>query len=168
MPIASFRGEKSVAEIADKLYLRLTPKQREKAEAALLKANPQLKDINKLRPGTILRLPELPELRAKTNRSLDNPAAQVADTLAESLSDYAKVLAERYQRDQEATKTQIALLNSAKLKKELADAPVLQKQADEARKTLEARVKAVELRQAAVDSAVKQALKDIEVQSGSG
>lgn len=165
MAIASYRGEKSVAEIADKLYLRLTPKQREKAEAALLKANPQLKDLNKLRPGTILRLPELPELRAKTNRSLDNPDAQIAKTVSESLSSYAKVLGQRYKSDQESTHTQIALLGSAKLKKELGNAPALQKQADEARKALELRVKAVDVRQATVDTAIKQALKDIEAQS---
>ena len=35
MPIAIFRGERTVAEIADKLFVRLTPRQREKVEAAL-------------------------------------------------------------------------------------------------------------------------------------
>ncbi|MDO9596105.1 MAG: hypothetical protein Q7J47_00135 [Azoarcus sp.] len=165
MAIASFRGEKNVAEIADKLYVRLTPKQREKAEAALLKANPQLKDIGKLKPGTILRLPDLPELSAKTNRSLDNPDAQIAKLMSESVSSYARVLGERYKNDQESTHAQIALLGSAKLKKELGNAPALQKQADEARKALEARVKTVDVRQAAVDAAIKQALKDIEAQS---
>ena len=44
MPIATFRGEKTVAAIADKLFVKLTPKQREKAEAALIKENPQLRD----------------------------------------------------------------------------------------------------------------------------
>lgn len=165
MAIASFRGEKSVAEIADKLYVRLTPKQREKAEAALLKANPQLKDLGKLRAGTILRLPDLPELRAKTNRSLDNPDALIAKSVSESLSSYVKDLDERYKNDQESTRAQIALLKSAKLKKELANAPTLQKQADEARKLLETRTKTVDVRQAAVDTAIKQASKAIEAQS---
>lgn len=165
MAIASYRGEKNVAEIADKLYARLTPKQREKAEAALLKANPQLKDINKLRPGTILRLPDLPELRAKTNRSLDNPDAQIAKVVSEAVSGYARVLGERYKNDQESTHTQITLLGSAKLKKELGNAPALQKQAEEARNALEVRIKAVGARQTAVDTAIKQALKDIEAQS---
>ena len=75
MSIATYRGERSISEIADKIYKRLTPRQREKAEAAILKANPQLRNIRNLRKGSVLRVPDLPELRAKTNRDLDNPDA---------------------------------------------------------------------------------------------
>jgi hypothetical protein len=68
MPITSFRGEKSLAEIADLMFERLTPKQREKAEAAILKANPRLSDLSTLPRGAVLKVPDLPELRAKARR----------------------------------------------------------------------------------------------------
>lgn len=157
MAIATYRGEKSVAEIVKKLYARLTPKQREQAEAALLKANPQLRTIKTLPKGSILHVPDLPELRIKTVRNLENPDAQVANNISETLDNYNKRLGEHFKTDNEATKTQLALLKSAKLKKALADAPELQRLADAAGKALDARVKAIGERQKELDTAIKQA-----------
>lgn len=166
MPIATFRGEKTVAEIADKLYVRLTPKQREKAEAAILKANPQLSDIRKLPEGTILRVPDLPELRVKVSRSLENPDGQIAKTLADILTTYSKELTGHIKNDQEATKSQITMLKSAKFKKEIADASSLQALAEQAMKALDARAKSLGERQKLVDAAVKQALADLDERWG--
>lgn len=157
MAVATYRGEKNVGEIADKLYARLTQKQREKAEAALLKANPQLRKIKTLPKGSILRVPDLPELRTKTVRDLENPDTQIANNIAEALSDYSKRLGEHFKTDNESTKTQIALLKSDKLKKALANAPNLQTLADAAGKVLDARVKATGERQKELDTAIKQA-----------
>ncbi|WP_416138206.1 hypothetical protein ACM26W_17250 [Halomonas sp. HK25] len=161
MAIATFRGEKSVAEIADKLYARLTPKQREKAEAALLKANPQLKDIGKLKPGTILRLPEL-RAKARTNRTLENPVTQIAATLAGELGAYGNRLAEHVDVAQRATNTEQTLLKSARFKAVLANAPHLQELADQATRSLEGRSKAIKQRQGALETALKRALADLE------
>jgi len=166
MPIATFRGEKSVAEVADKLYVRLTPRQREKAEAAILKANPQLSDIRNVPEGTILRVPDLPELRTKVSRSLENPDAQIAKTLADMLTSYTKELSGRIKNDQEATKSQLTLLKSAKFRREIASAPSLQALADQAMKTLDARAKSVAERQKLVEAAVKQALSDLDERWG--
>ena len=166
MPIATFRGEKSVAEVADKLYVRLTPRQREKAEAAILKANPQLSDIRNVPEGTILRVPDLPELRTKMSRSLENPDAQIAKTLADMLTSYTKELSGRIKNDQEATKSQLTLLKSAKFRREIANAPSLQALADQAMKTLDARAKSVGERQKLVEAAVKQALSDLDERWG--
>ena len=85
MPITSFRGEKSVAEIADVMFERLTPKQREKAEAAILKANPRLNDLSTLPRGAVLKVPDLPELRAKARRAADDPPARIASEIGEAL-----------------------------------------------------------------------------------
>ncbi|MBT0959873.1 hypothetical protein [Denitromonas iodatirespirans] len=163
MPIATFRGEKSVAEIADKLFVKLTPRQREKAEAALLKENPQLREIAKVREGTVLRVPNLPELRAKTTRSLENPDAQIARELADTLSAYGDRLAERTKADEAAIKTQQATLKSAALRKALADAPAWQPVVEQASKALDARAAALKEQQKATAQAIKQATAALDV-----
>lgn len=158
MPIATFRGEKSVAAIADKLFVKLTPKQREKAEAALIKENPQLRELATVPQGAILRVPELPELRAKTNRSLENPDAQIARNLADAVSAYGSRLGERFKAVQKEGKEQLAVLKSGELRKALADAPAYRAVADEAAKALDARAAALNDRQKAADAAIKQAV----------
>ena len=161
MAVATYRGEKSVGEIANKIYARLTPKQREKAEAALLKANPQLRKIKSLPKGSILRVPDLPELRTKTVRTLENPDAQIAENVSDALNGFSKRIGAHFDSDNESTKTQITLLKSAKLKRALADDPALQALADAASKALDARAKSVGARQEGLNKAIEQAQADL-------
>jgi len=162
MPIATFRGERTISEIADKLYTRLTPRQREKAEAAILKANPQLRNIHSLRKGAILRVPDLPELRAKTNRNLENPEAHIANNLADSLERFSKRIAERFNSELKNTRVQSKLLKSATFRKEISKAPKIQALAGEATKALETRSKKLVEQHKKVRNAISQALDNLE------
>jgi hypothetical protein len=162
MAIATYRGERSVGEITDKLYTKLTPAQREKAETALIKANPQLKNIRKLPQGAILRVPDMPELRAKTTRSLENPDDQIVKHITQSLAAFSKHLGGQVSAEQESIKQQGSLLKSAKFKKDIAAAEGLQALAQEAGKTLGERSSDIGARQKKVDQAIKQVAKDFE------
>ena len=166
MPIATFHGERTIADIADALFDRLTPRQREKAEAAILKANPQLRDIRTLPAGTLLRVPALPELRAKANRNRENPEADIAENLADTLSTFNKGFADHVTVARRATKAQSALLKSAKFKRAISNAPKLQELAGEATKALNTRSQSFGARQKQVDEAISQALKELETRSG--
>ena len=163
MAIATFRGEKSVSAIADKLFVKLTPKQREKAEAALIKENPQLRELSAVREGAILRVPDLPELRAKTNRSLENPDAQIARNIADAVSSYGNRLGERFKTVQKDTKAQMAVLKSGELRKAMDEAPALKPLAEAAAKALDARAAGLGDRQKATDAAIKQAVAALDV-----
>ena len=90
MPIMTYRGEKTVGEIADKMFERLTPRQKLTAEAEILKANPRLADPSTLAKGTILKMPDIAELRPKTSRALENPDALLAKHLAQALDDFGQ------------------------------------------------------------------------------
>jgi hypothetical protein len=158
MPIATFRGEKTVAEIADKLFVKLTPKQREQAAAALLKENPQLREIAAVPEGAVLRMPDLPELRLKTTRSLDNPDTLIARDLADTLAAYGERLAERTNAEQAAIKAQRATLGSAALREALANAPAWQAVAEQAHKALDTRAATLDERQKATAAAIRKAL----------
>lgn len=162
MPIATFRGEKSVGEIADKLFVRLTPRQREKAEAAILKANPKLAEIDKVHEGAVLRVPDIPELRPKTARSLDNPDAQIAARIGGALRDYDRWLAERVERGIADTKEQTAVLKGAELRRALANAPALKELAEQTAKALAERGEEIAMRQKTVATAIRSMVKDLD------
>ena len=162
MAIATYRGETSVTEIADKLFVRLTPTQRAKAEAELLKANPQLKNISKVREGAILHIPDIPDLHHTERRDLENPRAQITKDLTSTLDDYAKRLVERTKAEQQASKTQTSLLKSARFKRLLANSPNRQALAAQATKALDARTKDLSERHKAAEKAIKQAIADLD------
>jgi len=162
MPIATFRGERTISEIADKLYTRLTPRQRERAEAAILKANPQLGNLRTLRKGAILRVPDLPELRAKTNRNLENPQAHIAKNLAQSLERFSKHIAERFDTELKHTRVQSKLLKSAKFRKDISKVPSMQTLAGEATKALDTRSKKLAEQHKKVKNAINQALDNLQ------
>jgi len=161
MAIATYRGERSVSEITNKLFTKLTPLQREKAEAALLKANPQLSNLRKLPKGSILRVPDLPELRAKTSRSLENPDDQIVKQISESLDAFNKHMRQQVDSEQKSVKQQTALLKSARFKKDISKSEQLQALASDASKALSARSKNIAERQKKVDASIKQAMKDL-------
>ena len=161
MPIATFRGERSVSEITNKLFTKLTPLQRQKAETALLKANPQLSNIRKLPKGSILRVPDLPELRAKANRSLENPDDQIVKQITESLDAFSKHMRQQVASEQKSVKQQTKLLKSAGFKKDISKSEQLQALAADANKALNERSKNIAERQKNVDETIKQAMEDL-------
>lgn len=159
MPITTFRGEKSVGEIADTMFERLTPAQKKTAEAAILKANPRLAEPAKLPKGSILKVPDIAELRPKTSRALENPDALLAKHLAESLDNYAKRIDARAQQAAEENRQQLALLKSAALKRALGEAPAVQELAAQITKTQSERGKELAARRKSVAEAL-QAMRD--------
>lgn len=161
MAIATYRGERNVGEITDNLYTKLTPLQREKATAALVKANPQLKNIRKLPRGTVLRVPDLPELRAKTNRDLESPDEQIVKNLAASLSSLGKQLDGQFSSEQKSVKSQVNLIKSARFKRDISKSELTKSLAADAAKALDQRSKTIAQRKKATDTAIKQAIKDL-------
>ncbi|MEN8174397.1 MAG: hypothetical protein ABFS23_01455 [Pseudomonadota bacterium] len=161
MLITTFRGERSVAEIADRLFVGLTPRQREKAEKAILKANPQLKNLRKVRAGTILRIPDIPELQHKANRSLDSPDAQLVQTIGDALSGYLDHLSARVKEADADIKSQTAVLKERDFKRAVSSVPELQELTAQVKKTLDARKREIRDRQPTVDRAIDQLLGDL-------
>lgn len=161
MPIATFRGEKSVNELTDKLFTNLTDRQRDIASNAILKANPQLADIRNVRDGTVLRVPKIPELRPKTNRSLENPDAQIANDINDALSRYRKTIGERIAQNQETTKQQLKLAGNTSLKRVLAQHAGGGALADELKSSLKQRATSLKERSEKFERAIQRMSKDL-------
>ena len=80
MAITVFQGEKNLTELAEKLFSNLSKDQLAKVEHALLRENPHLKDVSRVNPGSILKIPAMPDLNLKPKRALKDPES---DNLAE-------------------------------------------------------------------------------------
>jgi hypothetical protein len=166
MPIATFRGERSVDEIADTLFTDLTDRQREVAVAAILKANPQLAEINKVPNGAVLRVPRIPELRPKTDRSLEIPDARIANDVNIALQDYAKRFVVRVKDALADNESQAVLLKSAELKRALSKAPQLEQLAAQAAKAVDARNESLRDRHKDVADAIRRIREDLDAGLG--
>jgi hypothetical protein len=161
MNIITFRGESNVKEVTNRLFTRLTPRQQERAEAAILKANPQLRNIRRVPKGTVLEVPDLPELQAKRKPDQESPKSRFNEQLVESLDMFSKQFAEEASAAKEDGKVQISLLKSRQFKGAIANNPQLRKQATEVSRALTTRVTEVGERNKTVQLAVKQMLKDL-------
>jgi phage tail protein X len=56
-----FRGEKTLDELAARLFRSNQPQAQQHATDALLKTNPQLADLGRLPPGSLIVVPDLPD-----------------------------------------------------------------------------------------------------------
>ena len=161
MAIITFRGEKDLGELADKLFTRLTPRQREKVEGELLKANPQLQEMSALRSGSVLKVPPLPELQAKAKRASDGPDDQLAALLSSELANFGKYLTPRFSASQEALLKTDELLASAEFNRAIGKDKVLRDLAKSIGAENTARKQELEKRQQAVVNALKQMRTDL-------
>lgn len=80
--------ETTVAEIAGKAFKSLPAAERRKAEAALLKANPQLKDMAKVKSGTLVRIPESAAPESLDRRNVVDPVDHLADDVTDRLKSF--------------------------------------------------------------------------------
>jgi phage tail protein X len=162
MPFAIFEGECSVAEIADRLFIGLTQRQRETATAALLKANPRLARIEAVPRGALLEIPHIPALRAKATTANECPERQVFQLLDAALRTYAEHLAQAQARDQADIEAQVAAMDSDRFTQAISRPKTLIALAKEARVFLEERSQATDERRERVKKAVERATADLE------
>lgn len=166
MPLATFRGEQTIDEIVDKLFVEPTDRQREIAAAAMLKANPQLAEINKMSKGTVLRVPNIPELRAQATRGLDNPDAQIAAEISKALSDYEERFSARAKQALSDNNAQTTLLKSAEFNSALSKTRQLRELATRVGNAVDARNKDLLGRNTDVAEAIQRLAKNMNEEFG--
>ncbi|MCB1897207.1 MAG: hypothetical protein H6945_08365 [Zoogloeaceae bacterium] len=181
MATFQYQGERDVGEIADRVYGRLTTRQRDQAIAALLKANPELRDLRRLRPGTELEAPALPGLGDRptpieppvrpdpidrpepadqpqaARPSPDDTDAGLAGELLDALGALQKTSEARFDNELRRLKDQQATLGSAELARLVAADPALAQLAERVAKDTEARASSVDRRREALTDIIRQA-----------
>jgi hypothetical protein len=161
MRVTAFRGETSVDAIAEKVYADLTPVSRKKAVAALLKENPQLERLEKVKPGSVLRIPEVPGVRATPGRGSEGAADEIADMLADRLNTYGRRLTARNEAFIVDIDKQAALLKDRQLQKTFDSSPVAKELSRRANQAIEADKKAVADTRKRLEAAIEKLTSDL-------
>jgi hypothetical protein len=110
------KGEKKLADVVGRAFGDLSAAHARRAEAAILRANPQLADPGGLQSGAVIVVPPVPGLRrAAADDAAAAPASELVAELSESLDGYRKELTETMRRERAAEKELTALLKSKEL-----------------------------------------------------
>jgi phage tail protein X len=110
MRLTIIKDEASVADLADRLFAKLTPASRKKFEAAILKANPQLARAGALQPGTVVHLPDIPGLKPRAAEAGRDPVGDVIAGLKEAVDGYRDRLAKNLEAARDDAINQRTLL----------------------------------------------------------
>lgn len=161
MPITTFRGETSVEALADKVYADLDEPARRKAVRALIRANPTLENIEEVKRGAVLRVPELAGARRTAARHGENPGEDLARDLADRLEAYARSLGERFDIHQEELARQARLLETDQLGSVLANVPEARALAEEAKEAVAGEAEEAKDTRARLEKAVEKLGKDL-------
>lgn len=105
--------ETSVEEIAGKAYRNLAAAERRKAEEALIKENPQLKNMDNVRAGALIRIPEGPRAERLNRRNVVDPVADLAEKVADQLESFEDELRQHYKSHGEEIKGYSAIIKAA-------------------------------------------------------
>ena len=161
MAFATFRGEQTLGELVDKLYVNLNARQRADVEAALVKANPQLRDLKAVREGAVLRVPVPSKAQLRGARELESPDDHVAAQVEAAVKQYGEQLIGRVRVEQEDNKAQMALIKDKRLRAVIENSPAAKATAEAAERALTARASSLKERPKAVDDAIKRVLTDL-------
>lgn len=159
MRVTTLREKSSLAEIADRLFAKLTPETTKLAEAALLKANPELAEPEALRPGAIIRVPEVPTVKLKSARAEDDPVGQTREMLKTALKSYQELLAQRFKSEKEDLTEQSRIVTE--LRQTHQDSPEISATSEKLLRTLQKRVWNNETWDPNLQTALQRALKEL-------
>lgn len=148
MRFATFDGEKEIRTLVQRLYDirdRGSAERFRRAEEALLAANPVLEDFSRVKIGTILRVPEVATVRSTSEiqplGSAVNAAIQAAQRQLDGLE---AALEKTFARQSDEAKKTLELSRSRVIQNLAEKEPLLKQQIPEIRKTVEARLTALE------------------------
>jgi hypothetical protein len=131
MPVIIVGNEKNFTALRSRIFSgRVPTAAAQEVSDAIAAANPDV-DLNKLEPGTVLTVPDLPQVKVAGDLSLDDTTKQVLEGIAQSSADaLADIVAAAKSADRDAAaerKQLTATLSSTQLggaagqNKDLAD-----------------------------------------------
>lgn len=161
MRVVTFRGEASVNAIADRVYADLTPESRKKAVAALIRENPQLATLDRVNPGTVLAVPEVPGVRRTPGRGQEGPVDEIGDILSQALQDYGKRMAAHHDEFEAEVKEQRKLLRDRALRRAIRESAPAAELVERAGKSIAADAKAAEENRERLESAIEKLRADL-------
>ena len=168
MRFAAYAGEASPAELIRRHYEvagRGSAARAKELEAALLRANPHLRNLERVPPGTPILLPDSAELRPAAEAPLVAPALVegVMGQLHRALDGLRGALAASAEHEAKAANDTAELLRSRELRAGLRKDEALSAHLAETEQAARERLKEADLFRAVQDQALAQATLDLEL-----
>jgi hypothetical protein len=96
LTLVTLRNETTLRQLVERIYGTLDAKDRSNAEAQLLKANPHLAGKEAFRPGALVRVPPVRDLKPRPEAAnSQDPVSGTLGTVATSVAEYRTRLASR-------------------------------------------------------------------------
>jgi len=166
MRVATLRGEESVADLARRLFRISGPgaeARAREAEAALLRANPHLRELARAPEGTVIVVPEVPG----TNPTEESQPVGLAGTemMAEvrrAIGDMRRALQTSATRQADEARGTLELLESHELRTAAERDPALTERLPAIAESARARLEEARALQALQEQALAQLDRDLE------
>ena len=162
MPLATFRGEKTIEAFVERQYNRLTDRQRDHLIKAILKANPRMKNLNSVKKGAVIVLPDVTTVRKKLAAAADDPDKEVLERISLATRRFGEEEIERRKQATETLKTEMREVKSAAFRRLVQNSPELTQLANQATASLEGRIRNANDARKALEDALKAARDDLE------
>lgn len=143
MRITTLKGETTLAALADRLFSVTDAGARQRAEAALLKANPKLERASGFRPGVVVVIPEMPDLKNRAAAGSQEPVEDVRQSLLEAAESYQAELRKRTDEAASDLERQAELMKDKEVAAAIRKDEVATKLSKELTTSLRARGKAI-------------------------
>lgn len=88
MNFVVFKGERKLEELVERGYGELSRADRKRAEAILLRSNPQLAKLKEVADGSLIVIPPVPGIEKPPRRPSEVPAADALEEVDAVLDDY--------------------------------------------------------------------------------
>lgn len=151
MGFVMLKGERKLADVVERAFGELKAADRERAEAALARANPQLAKLDELAPGSLIVIPPVPGIARRAEPEVQGPASAVVGELSDTLKAYLRRLRASADAEAERLTALEELLQSGSLQQELSDVPEAEPYLGRAATAVRLRGAALEERRAALD-----------------
>jgi hypothetical protein len=132
--LVTLKNEKTVRELAERVYGTSSAASLDRAEKALLKANPQLASATGFRAGTVISVPAVRGVGVRAEATGEDPADALRAELAKAAASYREQLIKRLDARASEIDTQEKLLKTREIAaaiKAEPGGPELQKQLTE-------------------------------------
>ena len=161
MRLVTLHRETDLSSVVNRLYPNLTAGRRRTVEAALLKANPSLSTSQGFKSGTLVSVPDLPDLKLKTATGTD-PTADMVDPLKAAVESYQELLSANLDAAQTDLERQQELLRRTDVAGAIHGDPDAVSLAASLERNLDARRKALEDEKKNLDGVFTRIVKDLD------
>ena len=165
MKYAVSKGESEISELAGRIFDikgRGSAAASKQAEAALLKANPHLHDLTKIKPGTLIVIPEAAENPPVRGPQTTGAGGDTMEQLKFALEDLAGAIERAAKSDEESLAGQTEALKDRELRDFAAQSPEAKEQFGKLSEALKNRSKEIKANTAAQKDGLKQLVDSLD------